>query len=332
MSMKRIGRIAVGLALLGALVMGIGPLVVWEQLVALRWVIPVLVVAGLVKHAFRTVAWQLALDADDVRIPISQLFQVRIAAHGVAYASGLDLIVSEPLKPWLLRKVAPADATIPATLVEASLYWLVSLAVTTVGAFAAVTVVADTRSAQAGAWGALAVLGGVLWLVLGRTRQVPRLARIATRWTATRPRWSAILDRAAEAEVRMRSFRLRHPGTVGLMLGLNLFVQVVMLGEVATVLAALGHPHDLTRLFEIEAASRVVKMLSFYVPARMGADEAGAAGAFLLLGLNPAAGVALALARRLQVLAWATLGLAWFAAARRGGAIADLVPVLPIRS
>jgi hypothetical protein len=53
----------------------------------------------------------------------------------------------------------------------------------------------------------------------------------------------------------------------------------------------------------------MVKMASGWLPARIGADESGAAGAFLSFGLPAAAGVALALARRARDLLACLVGL-----------------------
>lgn len=301
----------VGVGLLAGLVTWIGPAVLWRQVVALRWVLPVLIVFGLIKHLLRTLGWNVALKAEGVKITLPHLLRVRIAAQGMAHLSGLDLLVSEPLKPWLLRNVATVQQTIPSTLVEASIYWVTSLLVTTVGTFVALTVVIDSADALAIALVSLATLGGVVLLVFARTPLLPRLAELVGRRVAIQPKWSALLAKAGEIETQMRSFRLRHPATVASLLGFNLLVQVVMFTEVWLVLSTVGAAPDFFRLVTIEAASRIVKMMSFYLPARLGADEAGAAGSFALLGLNPAAGVALALARRIQALTWATVGLVW---------------------
>lgn len=313
---SRIALALVGAGLLAGIVAWIGPAVLWRQVVALRYVLAALIVLGGIKHALRTLAWRAALEAEGIRVAFSDLFRVRIAAQGTAHLSGLDLLVSEPLKPWLLREVAGVERTLPSTLLEASTYWVTSLLVTTVGTFVALTLMIDTHMVDIRATltivlVSLAIFAGAFWLVFARTPQLPALAAVAARRKAVPPKWSALLVKAGEVEARMRSFRLRHPATVASLLGFNLLVQVVMLAEVWLVLSASGVAADVSRLVMIEAASRIVKMMSFYLPARVGADEAGAAGSFALLGLNPAAGVALALARRVQALTWAAVGLLW---------------------
>lgn len=317
---SQIALALVGAGLLAGVVTWIGPAVLWRQVVAIRRVLAVLIVLGALKHLLRTLAWHAALEAEGIRVALTDLLRVRIAAQGTAHLSGLDLLVSEPLKPWLLREVARVEDTLPSTLLEASTYWVTSLLVTTIGTFVALTLMVDTHMVDIRATltivlVSLTIFGGVVLIVFARTPRLPALARVAARRTAMPPKWSALMVKAGEIEARMRSFRLRHPGTVASLLGFNLLVQVVMFTEVWLVLSAVGVAADFSRLVMIEAASRIVKMMSFYLPARVGADEAGAAGSFALLGLNPAAGVALALARRVQALAWAAAGLLWLARA-----------------
>ncbi|HWC19461.1 MAG TPA: hypothetical protein VG498_20780, partial [Terriglobales bacterium] len=56
-----------------------------------------------------------------------------------------------------------------------------------------------------------------------------------------------------------------------------------------------------------------VKMMTGFVPARLGADESGAMSAFAASGLSPSFGLTLALTRRARDLSWALVGLAWLA-------------------
>ena len=59
----------------------------------------------------------------------------------------------------------------------------------------------------------------------------------------------------------------------------------------------------------VEAASRAARMMSGWIPARLGADEAGAVVAFAAFGLPSASGLALALSRRIRDLVLSFLGI-----------------------
>ena len=94
---------------------------------------------------------------------------------------------------------------------------------------------------------------------------------------------------------------------------LDLACQVLIAAEAATVFWFLRLPLHAGVILALEAASRLVKMTSGWLPARIGADESGAAGAFLVFGLPAEAGIALALARRTRDLLACLVGLAWLA-------------------
>jgi hypothetical protein len=66
-------------------------------------------------------------------------------------------------------------------------------------------------------------------------------------------------------------------------------------------------------MLAIEGVSRGIKIMAGWMPARIGADESGIAGAFFAFGLSPASGLTLALARRSRDLLAALIGLSWLA-------------------
>lgn len=312
MKTKQLALAVIGTGLLAGLVVWIGPRVLWEQFYALRWMLPFLVLLGLGKHALRTWAWRRALLVEGVALNFPCLFRVRLASQSMAYLSGMDGLVSEPLKPWLLRRTIAIEKTIPATLVENSVYWFTSLAVTTTGALVAIHMLADHHSSWTLSVLCLMAFSAVVALLFARSPLLPKMGTLARSWKPLPPKWESVLVKAVEMERQMRSFRLRHPAAMAAILGIDLLVQALMVAEVWIVLSGVGIPLLFSQLMAIEAAGRLVKMMSFSVPGRLGVDEAGGTGSFLLLGLSPAAGLTLAMARRIQALSWVVLGVAWF--------------------
>jgi hypothetical protein len=76
----------------------------------------------------------------------------------------------------------------------------------------------------------------------------------------------------------------------------------------------MGIHASLFQVVAIEAAGRIVKILGAWIPGRIGADEGGAVASFALLGMAPAAGLVLAVARRMRDLLWCAAGVVWAAA------------------
>jgi hypothetical protein len=97
------------------------------------------------------------------------------------------------------------------------------------------------------------------------------------------------------------------------MFWIDIACQALIASEVVIVLWSLHLPIHFFAILGIEGVTRGLKMLSGWIPARLGSDEGGAISAFALTGLSPTLGLALALTRRIRDLLWALIGIVWLA-------------------
>jgi hypothetical protein len=139
-------------------------------------------------------------------------------------------------------------------------------------------------------------------------RQDALLAPVARTLGRRSPGW---LRKGEQIGTRIRLFRLEHLHAIHRMFWTDTICQALMGSEVAVVLWALKEPVQILTVLAIEVCTRAVKAASGWVPARIGADEGGAIGAFAAFGLSPASGFALAIARRTRDLLWCVAGLSW---------------------
>ena len=98
------------------------------------------------------------------------------------------------------------------------------------------------------------------------------------------------------------------------MFWIDVACQALVASEVVVVLWTLHLSIHFLTILVIEGVTRGLKMLSGWIPARLGSDEGGAISAFALIGFSPMLGLALALTRRVRDLLWAFIGivlLAW---------------------
>jgi hypothetical protein len=137
-----------------------------------------------------------------------------------------------------------------------------------------------------------------------------RLSPIVNALGTRRPCW---IVKAQQVEVALRNFKRQHPASIRRMLLLDGACQVLLAGEVVSVLWSLKMPIHIVTVLAIEGATRAIKIMAGWMPARIGADESGLAGAFFAFGLSPTSGLTLALARRLRDLLAALVGLSWLA-------------------
>ena len=304
--MKRTDAIltAVGLGLFAFVASRIGWAGLFHQLKMASLAMPVLVSVSFLRLLLQTQAWRLALDQEGVKTTFRELLGIRLAAQSMGYLSVLGPALSEPMKINLLGNDWKSSAT--ATLADSGIYWFTSAFLGLAGCVATAIFFAGARDAATLL--AVSVLFVVLLALL--IRQKPLLLKPVAALGDRAPGW---LKKAAVLEQEIRSFRTRHPLSARSMLWLDLSCQVLLIAETAVLLSYAKLPIHLPTLLGIEAASRVTKMVAGWLPARIGADESGAAAAFAAFGLSPASGVALALTRRFRDLLWCVLGLSWFA-------------------
>lgn len=298
-----------GFLLLGFVASRVGVHTVMKEFAALRGGIAIIVALSLVRLILQTRSWSIALRLDGFDTSTSQLMLVRLASQGMGYLTVLGPVASEPMKIRLLRQHGKSPTA--ATLVDTGVYWFASGLVGISGSLAACVLLAHSPKAVASAGIVASVFIGGLFLIV---RPKLLLAPLGTRLDGRCPRW---LRKAGQVEIAVRNFARQDRTAIRQMFLLDLGCQVLMAGEVATVFWFLRLPWHAGIILGLEAASRMVKMASGWLPARIGADESGAAGAFLSFGLPAAAGIALALARRTRDLLACLIGLTWLALVSR---------------
>jgi uncharacterized membrane protein YbhN (UPF0104 family) len=301
--------VLIGLSLLAFAVARVGIHNLLRQTNVLRIGLPIVIAMSFARLVFQTVAWRIALRHEGIEASIAELMLIRLASQGMGYLTILGPAASEPMKISLLRG-HPSSAT-TATLVDTGVYWIASSLVGIAGCIAAGVVFVRHQNSIL----PMLVLGLFLCaaLILTTCKNSPLVP--LTRALGIRcPNW---LEKAARIDARLREFGSRHPRAVQKMFVLDFFCQVLVAGEVAAVFWSLELPLHLGTLLGLEAATRMVKIAAGFMPARIGADETGAAAAFVAFGLSAASGVAMALARRVRDLLACSIGLIWLASKQR---------------
>jgi hypothetical protein len=219
----------------------------------------------------------------------------------MGYLTVLGPVISEPMKIKLLG--TSAQPTITATFLDNGVYWFTSALVAICGIVSLPFVaVHGTAYHLVPAVLALALMVSLI------TRRNPVLSGVVRALGKRTPSW---LVRAEEFESSIRSYRFNQPALVSRMFWIDVACQALIASEVLVVLWSLHLPIHFFTILVIEGVTRGLKMLSGWIPARLGSDEGGAISAFALAGLSPMLGLALALIRRVRDLLWALIGIIW---------------------
>jgi len=234
----------------------------------------IVLLLGGVREAVRALAWTQAVDAGG-RLGFRNALRARLAGEAVNALLPMGMVVGEPLKASQVGGELPFASAFKALAIE-FVFYTASL----VFLFAA------------GLW-AFAVVSGIH---LG----APALVAASTALAA-----------ATVVVMRRRPFLAAKPlHIVVLIAACEIAYQFLSLFETYYTLTLIEPERPtLAAALALETVSRLVTMAFKIVPMRIGVDEASSLFVAARIGVNPAAGVTLALVRKLRTLAWSAVGL-----------------------
>jgi hypothetical protein len=153
------------------------------------------------------------------------------------------------------------------------------------------------------------------WFLLARGLE--QLARLTARRRAAAQdgintehgRIGSVALQVRAVEHNLYTFYEQRRGSFYRIFWLNMGSHLLNVVEVYVILALLNLPASLLFGFLIEAITKVINLVFFFVPTRAGVYESGNALLLEALGLSAAAGVALAIIRKLRAFLWVGYGL-----------------------
>jgi glycosyltransferase 2 family protein len=266
-----------------------------------------LIILGLagVRFLIRACTWRLCMPQHR-RLSLPQSFSAFLAGDAIGNLTPLGMVASEPTKVFLTRhRLATREAV--ASLATDNLLYTASIAVMVgLGVVVALMTVPLSVAWRDGAIAALVVaaLGSLITL---------RLLRGTWREeSGARPPWRETLSGLRQSVV---AFALENPARLVQILLLDLSFHVLAVFEVFLTLRWLlgDRSPTLEQAIVFEALNRVVTVAFKFVPFRVGIDEALSGALAPVMAVNAAAGVTLAVVRKVRNLVWTGVGLALIA-------------------
>jgi hypothetical protein len=273
----------------------------------------ILALAGL-RFLIRAECWRLCMPPLDsargkpgTRLTLSQAFGAFLAGDALGNVTPLGLLASEPAKVFLTRHRLATREAVASLAAENLVYGASVVAMVAVGLIVLLAAV-PLPPGWTAAIIALLIAGvagaAVAWRLLRGTWDDDR---------GRRPWWR---ERLARVRMSVLGFWAGHPARLCRAFALDLIFHALAVLEIYVTLQwLLGDVSPtLAQAIVFEALNRVVTVAFKFVPFRLGIDEALSGALAPVLAVNPAAGVALALIRKIRNLAWAAIGLAVVAA------------------
>lgn len=309
-SLLNLAVASVGLALLVFTIRRVGWSEVVSGITSVGWWFLLVVLLGAVRMACRARAWILC--AGDPQLRFRDAFGAMIAADALGNLTPLGLLASEPTKILLTRSRISTVTSVASVTIENAFYTASVFVVLLGGTWfffqragvppaleqiAEVIVIAIIFAAIVGLWAA-------------RT-QPAVLSRLAPFVTRLAGRSAVPADAIRDVESRIYGV-LKWPAGKLAHVGLwQTLFHVAAVAEVWLVLRLLPGTGNATLVeaFLLESAGRFVTIAFKFIPYRLGIDEAGSGAVAQAIGIGPAAGVTLALVRRLRIVVLNAFGL-----------------------
>jgi hypothetical protein len=295
-----------GAALFAWVVTRTGVSDILEGIQRVGWGLAIIVALGGLRLAIRTACWRLCV-APGVTLTFRQAFSAYLAGDTVGTITPFGILASEPTKIFIARHhLAPRDS-VTSLAAENIIYASSVMAMIAVGLVVVLfTVPLESRWR----WWLVVALAGLVAAVAAGARL------LRGTWNPDRGARPAWRERLAAARQAVVAFSAVHPSRVWRVFALDLGFHLTAVVETFMTLGWLlgDRSPTLAQAIAFEALNRVVIVAFKFVPFRIGVDEAITGAVSPMLAVNPAAGVTLAVVRKVRGLFWAAVGLIVIAA------------------
>ena len=295
-----------GAALFAYVVRRTGVAEILDGIQRVGWGLAVILVLGGLKFAIRATSWRLCMPPG-TRLTFGQALSAYLAGDAIGSVTPLGLVASEPTKVFLTRHHLATREAVASLAVENLIYAASVVAMVAVGL---ALVLATVPLSTAWRWWMAAALAGVV------AAGIVGLRLLRGTWDGrrgARPRWR---ERIAEVRVAVVGFSSGNPGRLQRAFAMDLAFHLAGVVEAFLTLRwLLGDlSPTLVQAIAFETLNRAVIVAFKFVPFRIGVDEALTGAVAPMLAVNPAAGVSLAIIRKVRGLFWSAVGLAIVAA------------------
>jgi len=300
----------VGIGLLVFTIQRVGWSEVVSGITSIGWWFAAVVVLGATRMACRSRAWLVC--AGDPHLRFRDTFGAMIAADALGNLTPLGLLASEPTKILMTRSRVSTVTSIASVTIENAFYTASVGVVLLAGTWfffqraAVPPALAQIAEVLVGVIVIAAVTG--LWLARSQPAVLSRFAPLITRLAG---RTAVPADAIREVEARIYGVLAWPLPRLAQVVLWEVVFHVAAVAEVWLVLRLIPGAANATLVdaFLLESAGRFVTIAFKFIPYRLGIDEAGSGAVAQVIGIGPAAGVTLALVRRMRILVLNAIGL-----------------------
>ncbi len=307
--------IALGFYILFITVKVVGMEKIWQNLSGLRWKLLPLVIFYPIIFAFDTLGWNYAFPQKlPKQVPFFHLYFIRIIGETlnavIPFSASLG---GEPIKAELLKRKhgIPLAEGYASILIVHTTFWI-SLNLFVIGGILATL---KTLPLTPILWNSVLVFLVTLGLVavlliiglhLGIFKHVYAIGD-KWKWWGTMSQDKS--QRFLKLDHQIKKFYTTHPKQFFLSIFFNFLGWFAGSFEVYYIAKILGMNIGFAEAWLLEALIQVLRIITFFIPSSVGAQEGGIVLIFSQFGFGNPVSLAFALIRRLREILWIGLGL-----------------------
>ncbi len=311
--MKKFNAIvtAIGTAIFLVTLFTLGWAQVLSQLHRVGWGLLVVIAFHAFSQTLFTLAWCWTFPREEHRVPFRMLLRARLAGEALNYLIPSASMGGEPLKARLLRARLSWSSGLAAVAVAKYSYILAQLLIMIVGCSIVLATIALPQTVRVTLFLPLVIITvGLVVLYYGQCRGMfGWLSGILAARGVGRRYLQPRLEEIRRMDEVIASVYHNQGRDFAVSLFLNLVGWAGGVVEVFLVLGFLGLSTSWVTALSIESLSLMISAALFFVPWQAGTQETGKVLIFQIVGLGPAAGLALGIIRRVRELVWAGIGL-----------------------
>lgn len=321
----RTALLLLGAGLLGFLLWRLGPADILALVGRVGWYFLPAVALYSLHHVVRAFALRACVLRPGL-IGYGDALAIRLSGEAIQSLTFSGPVLAEPTRAWLLtRRGLTKQEAFAAAITEYLISAYVTAAMSVAGllyivrAFNPPPMVAGVSLVVAALFGAFLAAAAVA--VAARFYLIGTILAVLSRAGVLRGRLAPNIEWINRMEDMLLAILRDRPLLLGRVLLLEVAAQIPLVLELAVLLHAIGIAEPLLVPLLIEASAKAIGIVFMAVPQQMGVAEGAYALIFDVLALPAAAGVAIALLRRVRALVITGLGLALLARLTRTPAL-----------
>ena len=291
----------------------------WPAIVSgitsIGWWFIVVVLLGAARMLARGGAWVTCVNAiaepGATRLSVRDAFGAIIAGDAAGNLTPLGVFASEPTKILMTRAKISTVTSIASVTIENAFYSASVAVVLLVGTWLFLQradVPAGLEQISEVILVVIALIGAAgIWAARTRPAVLSRVAPVVAKLAG---RAHAPANAVKDVESQIYGVLQWPLSRIVQVVAWDAIFHVLAVLEVLVVLRLLVPDVTIGEAFLLESAGRFVTIAFKFVPYRLGIDEMGSGAVAQVIGLGPAAGVTLALVRRLRIIVLNAIGLA----------------------